>query len=161
MQIKWLICWVSDSIIISHILIPFSVSHMQFVKFSQYSWHLKPIILKATGRKRWQDGWSGKWILLTVVLNLPCWKALSCMEAKLCLIPSKQSRQEKGKYINSKKRCSLRPSHAKYQELLTRNQHKKTILIRADLYRKGKRKECWAEIEIEMINIETSCKGVL
>lgn len=31
-----------------------------------------------------------------------------------------------GKYINSKKKDNLRPSHAKYQELLTRNQHKKS-----------------------------------
>lgn len=37
MQMKCLIYLVSDSIIISHILIPFSLSHRQFAKFSQYS----------------------------------------------------------------------------------------------------------------------------
>lgn len=66
--------------------------------FHSTVWHLRPKTPRATGRKRRQDGWSGKgrrW----------CWKALSCMEAKkrqqLCLIPSKQSRQgkENSKYI--------------------------------------------------------------
>lgn len=100
LNIKWLIYQGSDSIITSHMLIPFSLFFF-FAKFSQYSRHLKPAILRVTGRKRRQDGWSRKWILLTAVLNLPCQEALSCMEAILCLIPSKESRRvgKKGKYI--------------------------------------------------------------
>lgn len=143
---KLLIYLGSDSKIISHVLIPFSL----FAKFSQYSWHLKPIILWATGRKRRQDGWSGKWILLTVVLNLPCWKALSCMEAKLCLIPSKQSRQEKGKYINSNRKKKKDQAMQNIKNCSQETNTRKSNKSHQSWLRK--RKDCWAEIELIQLN---------
>lgn len=79
-----------------------------------------------------------------------CWKALSCIKAKKkksCAQyhQSNQGRKKQQIYIVEPKRNKYeRPSHAKYQQRLMRNQHKKIkqIIIRAEM------KDCRAEIEL-------------
>ena len=45
-----------DSVIASHISIPFDFLTRTLAKFSQYSWHLKPVTLRGD-RKEEEAGW--------------------------------------------------------------------------------------------------------
>lgn len=57
---------------------------------------------------------------------------------------------KKGKYINStKKKGKKRPSHAKYQEPLTRNQHKKIKQISSEPTGIEKEKEKTVELKLK------------